>query len=567
MSMRRANARRICVFTPQGGGFYAGEVLTGIDDVCSAQNLQPVIIQTAVGWQASTIDPGPAADVYGMARASRLGIIPITATSHPEELAILSHIDEPMVAIAGRNPHPDGPSVVIDNADGAKKAVEHFLTHGHRRIGFVGALNQDDYVGRYRGYCAALEAAGIEVDPALVHITRAELSPAGRDAGTAMIEAGMPPSAVFAATDALALDLIVGLSDAGIVVPDDVAVIGFDDSQGAQSAVPALTSVRQNPRALGSAATRILLDWVDGIPDTEGEHVIPITLVQRHSCGCFGAEEGLLHSAHDWNAPDWKDHLNDVLEQALLGSTEFNSTDRSGEIWPGARTVIRAFDAALHGASLAHVTELDEAWRSASHRTRNAETLLGLVDLLEFVGLCRQPGSGNDPDAIRPRLREFLAQARLQILRYCATVDSLHTAVADAQLELTRSFLRLEPGVETDLAWLDMVNATHGCLAQWEHTEHGRKLVVRSTYGRATGKLEPGSRIAIENFPPADWLGDVGDAGATGTVTILPIGTARGDWGILAAVLNKERRYFDDFWALQHGSSLMALVLGRNAAT
>ncbi len=567
MPQRRANARRICVFTPQGGGFYAGEVLTGIDDVCIQQNLQPVVIQTAFGWQASTMDAGPAADYYRMVRALRIGIIPITATSHPEELAILSHIDEPMVAIAGRNPHPDGPSMVVDNAGGAAQAVEHFLTHGHRRIGFVGALNQDDYVGRYRGYCSALEAAGIDVDPALVRIARTEMSPSGREAAKSMMEAGLPPSAIFAATDGLALDLIVGFAEAGIVVPDDIAIIGFNDSEVAQSAVPALTSVRQNPRALGTAAMRVLLDLMNGTPGTEGVHVMPTALVLRHSCGCFDAEEGLVHSAHDWNAPDWKERLSEVLEKALVGLPEFSSTDRSGEIWPGVKTVIRAFDAAVLGAPVTHVTELDEAWRSASRQTRNAETLLGLVDLLEFVGLFRQPGASKDPDTIRPRLREFLAQARLQILRYCATVDSLHTEVADVQLDLTRWFLRLEPGRETDLEWLSKVNATHGCLAFWEPTEHGRELVVRATYGLATGKLRAGSRIAVEDFPPADWVGDAEGDGASGTVTILPIGTPRHDWGVVAVLLNKEHRYFDDFWTLQHGCSLLALVLEQNAAS
>ena len=555
------------MFTPQAGGFYAGEVLTGIDDVCIQQNLQPVVIQTAFGWQASTMDAGPAADYYRMVRALRIGILSITATSHPEELAILSHIDEPMVAIAGRSPHPDGPSMVVDNAGGAALAVEHFLAHGHRRIGFVGALNQDDYVGRYRGYCSALEAAGIDVDPALVRIARTEMPPSGRDAAKSLLEAGVPPSAIFAATDGLALDLMMGFSQAGIAVPDEIAVIGFNDSEVAQSAVPALTSVRQNPRALGAAAMRVLLDLMNGTPGTEGAHVMSTALVLRHSCGCFDAEEGLVHSAHDWNAPDWKERLSEVLEKALVGLPELSSTDHSGEIWPGVKTVIRAFDAAVLGAPAAHITELDEAWRSASRQTRNAETLLGLVDLLEFVGLCRQPGASKDPDTIRPRLREFLAQARLQILRYCATVDSVHTEVADVQLDLTRWFLSLEPGRETDLEWLSKANATHGCLAFWEPTEHGRELVVRATYGLASGKLRAGSRIAVEDFPPADWVGDAEADGASGTVTILPIGTPRHDWGVLAALLNKEHRYFDDFWALQHGCSLLALVLERDAAS
>jgi len=105
-------------------------------------------------------------------------------------------------------------------------------------IGFVGALNQDDYVGRYRGYCSALEAAGIDVDPALVRIARTEMSPSGREAAKSMMEAGLPPSAIFAATDGLALDLIVGFAEAGIVVPDDIAIIGSTTRKSPRARCP-----------------------------------------------------------------------------------------------------------------------------------------------------------------------------------------------------------------------------------------------------------------------------------------------------------------------------------------
>jgi GAF domain-containing protein len=73
--------------------------------------------------------------------------------------------------------------------------------------------------------------------------------------------------------------------------------------------------------------------------------------------------------------------------------------------------------------------------------------------------------------------------------------------------------------------------------------------------------------MAPEDFPPADWFGDVDMDGPAGTVTIVPIGTPGRAWGVLAAILPRERRYFDDYWALQHGTSLMALVLDRNSSS
>ncbi|HEY5486276.1 MAG TPA: substrate-binding domain-containing protein [Candidatus Limnocylindrales bacterium] len=566
MGAKRAAARRVTVFSPEAGGFWVGDVLTGVDEVCAQKSAQLIVVQTAVGWQASMVDHAPIGDYFRIGRDQRLGMIVITATAHPDELAILSQIEEPMVAIAGPPPHPGGASMVIDNAGGAVEAVRHLVAHGHRRIGFVGAFLQHDIMERYRGYLSALEEAGIDPDPALVYGVQNDLSPGGREAAASIIEAGIPLSAVFASSDTHALDLIAAFAEAGVRVPDDVAIIGFDDSEIAQTAVPALTSVRQLPRVLGSAAAATLFDLVKGVPGSDGTHVLPTALIPRHSCGCFETQQEFLGASHDWNAPDWQARLREVLERALAAPPELTSGDGSSETWPGVEFVIRAFDSAVRGMPVSNVAELDEAWRSASHRTRNAETLLGLVDLLEFVGLCRQSSGDDDPETIRPRLRGFLAQARLQILRYSAIADPLrHPQAPRIVRDLARSFLN--PGLrgETYLDWLRHVDATHGCLALWEPGEHGRMLRISAWYGEAAAGARAGALIAPEDFPPADWLGEEAAGGQPSTVTVVPILTPSRDWGILAAILPTKHRYYDGFWALQYGTSLVALALERDA--
>ena len=567
MCSRHATARRIIVFSPEAGGFYVGDVLGGIDEVCAREGAQLIVVQTAVGWQASMVDHAPLGDYFRIGRSQRLGMIVITATAHPEELAILSQIDEKIVAVAGPHPRPGGASIVVDNEGGAAEAVRHLMFHGHKRIGFVGAFVQHDIMERYRGYLSALEDAGITPDPELVYSVQNDLSPGGRDAADAILHAGIPLSAVFAATDTHALDLVAAFKEAGIRVPEDVAIIGFDDSEIAQTAVPALTSVRQNPAGLGSTAAEVLLDLVNGVPDAERTIVLPTALIRRHSCGCFDSQQGFLEASHDWNAPDWQEGLRDVLERALAGPA-LSSGGGPNEVWPGVETVIRSFDSAVRGQPPSSVAELDEAWRGASSRTRNAETLLGLVDLLEFVGVCRQSSGGQDPDEIRPRLRGFLAQARLQILRYSAIADPLrHPQAPRIVRDLTRSFLDPDRGGASNLNWLHHIEATHGCLALWEPGENGRLLRIRGLYGAAIGSATSGALVAAEDFPPADWMGSTESATEPGTVTIVPIITPSRDWGILAAMLPKEHRYFDGFWALQYGTSLVALALERDAAS
>jgi hypothetical protein len=469
-----------------------------------------------------------------------------------------------MVAVAGPNPRPGGTSVVTDNRGGAAQAVRHLLDHGHRRIGFVGAFTQEDIKERYLGYRSALREAGIEPDPALVYRVGNELSP-GREAVQAIL-GRTPPSAIFAGTDRQALDLLAGFAEAGVMVPDDIAVIGFDDSQAAQTTVPALSSIRQIPGELGSTAVDLLLDVVNGVPGAEGRHVLPTTLVERHSCGCFETEQGFIPGDHDWTAPDWKNRLAELLELALVDSPGFSPGAHADVAWSGVETVIEAFDSAVQGIAISNVTELDEAWHSACSRTRNAETLLGLVDLLEYVGLCRQARGIDIPGMIRPKLRSFLNQARLQILRYCAIVDPFHTLTSELEQELTRTFLNPKFHADTDLGWLAKAHAIRACLCKWEPAGDGRVLRVTASYGASAATAIAGTRLSMEDFPPADWIGGDGADSAAATVTILPIGSPTHAWGVLAAILPREHRYFDDYWALQHGTSLMSILLERDAA-
>ena len=81
MGSNRLTPRRIIVFTPEAGGFYVGDLLAGIDDVCVRQDIQHVVVQTAVGWQASMVNHAPTSDYYRLGGNMRLGIVVITATA------------------------------------------------------------------------------------------------------------------------------------------------------------------------------------------------------------------------------------------------------------------------------------------------------------------------------------------------------------------------------------------------------------------------------------------------------------------------------------------------------
>ena len=157
----------------------------------------------------------------------------------------------------------DGCSVSVDDVEGGELAVAHLLELGHTRIAFVGGpLGIVQVRERLEGARRALAAAGLPSD-ALVEIVTDGLTVAeGRTAGERIT--GMParirPTAAFCANDLLALGLLQQLTQLGVAVPDDVAIVGYDDIEFAAAAAVPLTSVRQPRHQLGRTAAELLLE-------------------------------------------------------------------------------------------------------------------------------------------------------------------------------------------------------------------------------------------------------------------------------------------------------------------
>ena len=174
------------------------------------------------------------------------------------------------------------PHVTVDNTAAARAAVEHLLSLGRRRIAAIGAQQSgpnETSVLRLAGYRDALEAAGIEVDPALI-VTVEEYRRADGAAGArALLDAGTAFDAVFAFNDLLAFGAMHVLTESGVQVPQQVAVIGFDDIEEARYSTPTLSSVSPDTQALA----RIAIDLLSADPPAHGVHSVPFTIAQRAS--------------------------------------------------------------------------------------------------------------------------------------------------------------------------------------------------------------------------------------------------------------------------------------------
>jgi LacI family transcriptional regulator len=205
-----------------------------------------------------------------------------------------SLVDEPIVSalgesklpyvMVGRSPTNDMVNFIdVDNYGGARKAVKHLLGLGRRRIAHIaGPHNLIAGLDRYRGYLSALYEGGIFPDPTLVvEGDFTDLS------GYSAVQRLLPlhPDAIFTASDAMANGALRALIEAGVRVPQDVSLVGFDDIPVASHTIPPLTTVRQPIQRMGSLSAETLIEVIEH-PDRQPRQVIlPTELIVRGTCG------------------------------------------------------------------------------------------------------------------------------------------------------------------------------------------------------------------------------------------------------------------------------------------
>jgi DNA-binding LacI/PurR family transcriptional regulator len=175
-----------------------------------------------------------------------------------------------------------GATVSSDNEQGGFEATQHLLQQGRRRIAFVGTANEGnpEFLERYRGYCRALRAAGIAPHDEL----RADADPsenAGRAALAELLARNVEFDSIFAASDIAAIGAMHALQAMGRTVPDDVAIVGFDDIPSASLSSPPLTTVTQDAHQVGETLIDAILEAVEHGATTS--RVLPVRLTIRES--------------------------------------------------------------------------------------------------------------------------------------------------------------------------------------------------------------------------------------------------------------------------------------------
>ena len=173
-----------------------------------------------------------------------------------------------------------------DNEQGACTAVSHLISLGHRRIGMVANAGISFTVSmtRVQGYRQALAAHGLQFEAELLTAGHFSLQ-SGYEAMERLLDLAKPPSAVFVSSDRMALGAMRAIHERGLRIPEDMAVVGFDDLFVSEHTNPPLTSVHVPIDAISTRGTQMLIDAIRGVHIQPRQVILPTELVVRQSCG------------------------------------------------------------------------------------------------------------------------------------------------------------------------------------------------------------------------------------------------------------------------------------------
>lgn len=224
-----------------------------------------------------------AAQIFDTGRV--LGVILIGQWRHHDQLNQLAARHVPIVVWGAQLPQQLYVTVGSDNVTGGQKATEHLLQSGRKRIAFFGDTQLPEVAQRYEGYCKALAQHGITLDEKLV-VSASFIEEGGKLAVAELCRRQTSFDALFACSDLLAMTSINSLRENNYRVPDDVAVVGYDDIELARYFHPPLTTVRQPMAQAGLALVDALLTLIED--GNSVAQLLPTELMVRASSVCLG---------------------------------------------------------------------------------------------------------------------------------------------------------------------------------------------------------------------------------------------------------------------------------------
>jgi len=277
-SLAGGKSNIIGVLVPDLGTGYIGEIIRGIDAELSLTDLDLILYTT------HRMANKEANYVANLAKGMVDGLLLVLPRSPGDFIGTLTQQNFPFVLIDHQGTGQDCPAVGATNWQGAYHATEYLIKLGHKRIGFItGSMDLGCAVDRLEGYRSALQTYHFSDASELIYEGTFS-QPDGYAGASAMLDLPVPPTAIFASNDVMAMGVMDAVRNRGLRVPGDVSVIGFDDIPQASLVRPALTTVNQPLEKMGRVAAQKLLDLLKH-PEKDAERIeLPTELVVRDSC-------------------------------------------------------------------------------------------------------------------------------------------------------------------------------------------------------------------------------------------------------------------------------------------
>ncbi|MGC5020140.1 LacI family DNA-binding transcriptional regulator [Micromonospora sp. DT47] len=277
VGLARGRTRVVGMLVPSLTWPWMGEVLQGAVDVVETEGYGLLLFTCNRG------DESMRRFASQVSAKSFDGLLVVEPEGTLDYITALHERGLPVILIDDRSHQPGFPSVGTTNAAGARAAAAHLLTLGRRRpLVITGLARFGCTRERLAGFADGYADAGLPIEPPRV-VEGDFTFECGREAVRRLLAAGVSFDAVFAHNDLSAAGALQALRDAGRRVPQDVAVVGFDDLPLAGHTHPPLTSVRQPLRQMGAAAARTLISHFDGAPLPDSPTVIPTSFTVRAS--------------------------------------------------------------------------------------------------------------------------------------------------------------------------------------------------------------------------------------------------------------------------------------------
>ena len=270
----------IALVFPKLSGPFFSELIRGAEIAASESDYHLLI------YGASGETLGADNQTLGMLTTKADGLILASSGVSRCYLRDLQRQNLPVVVLGEEPSDTPVDSIQPDNIGGAEKMVTHLIEHGYRRIAMIkGPTARTHASDRELGYRKALQSHGLPCHSELM-VSGSFDESSGYSAMQQLLQLDPIPDAVFSASDQMAIGAMAAIHENGLRVPEDIALVGFDDIETARYMNPPLTTVHQDLLGQGQLAVNMLLARINGVESAVEIKILPTTLVIRQSCGC-----------------------------------------------------------------------------------------------------------------------------------------------------------------------------------------------------------------------------------------------------------------------------------------